>query len=122
MSEKNLRNLIKVLHTSDPIYHINEKEFDQSILMFGSLMSILKNKRINQTMLLIEILENKKSQKCFIMLSDIDNLYILLYNFIYRYPILCKSKIVKNKLKKSYERDKRRTKRLQQISGHLADK
>lgn len=113
MSTKTLNNFVQQIESTDPISLINNQEFDDILLKFGSFISILKNKKINQTMLLIEILENQVVQKCFKQLTDIDNLQTLTYNMFIRYPILCKSKIVRNKIKDlKYARNRKRKKYL----------
>ena len=106
----NLENkpIINKIHETDPIHKMNEKEFNLSLLKFGSFISIIKNKRINQTMLLIEIIENMDARLVFMGISDIDNLQYLVYNLIIRFPILCKSKVIKNKLKEIRNDPKRK--------------
>ena len=100
--------IINKIHDTDPIHKIKEKEFNDALLSFGSFVSIIKNKRINQTMLLIEIIENKSSREVFMDITDIDNLQFLIYNLIIRFPILCKSKVIKNKLKELNNDSKRK--------------
>lgn len=106
----NLENkpIINKIIDTDPIHKINEKEFNQSLLKFGAFISIIKNKRINQTMLLIEIIENEAARNIFMDISDIDNLHYLIYNLVIRFPILCKSKVIKNKLKELNNDSKRK--------------
>jgi len=93
------KKIINNINSTDPIHLIKEKEFNEILLSFGSFISIIKNKRINQTMLLLEIIENKRVRTIFMKLTDIDNIQFLIYNLIIRFPILCKSKIIKNKLR-----------------------
>jgi len=89
------------MNHNDPVHQINEKEFNISLLQFGSFVSILKNKRVNQTLLLSELLEDEKYRECFSYISEIDDIFILLKNLLVKYPILCKSKIIKTKIKDS---------------------
>ena len=91
--------LISNIHTNDPIHSLKEKEFNKDLPKFGSLISILHNKRINQTALLLLLVQTPKYLECFKMISDVDNTQTLIYNYIMRYPILCKSKIIHSKLK-----------------------
>ena len=91
------------IQNNDPIYNINEKEFDRSLLKFGALVSMLQNKRINQTNLLILLIEVPEYLKCFQMISDVDNPQMLIYNYIMRYPILCKSKTISQKLNQLFK-------------------
>lgn len=94
----NTNTILQSINNTNPIYQIKEQEFEDILLKFGSLISILKNKRINQTMFLIELLESEIHRECFKVLSGIDKTQILFYNLIIRFPVLCKSKIIKNKV------------------------
>ena len=91
-------SFVDKININDPIFQINEKEFNMALLQFGSFISIIKNKRINQTMLLIMLLDSEEARDSFKMISSIDNTPVLFYNLITRFPVLCKSKIIKNKL------------------------
>lgn len=90
--------LDQVISQQDPVYVVSEKEFDINLLCFGAFVSIVRNKRVNQTALMVLILEAGDFQESFKQITEIDNLYILFKNFLIRYPILCKSKIIKNKI------------------------
>jgi hypothetical protein len=92
-------NIVSKIINIDPLHQINEKEFNEVLLTFGSFVSIIYNKRINQTTLLNLIIENKEYRQCFKILSGIDDTRMLIYNLISRFPILSKSKIVKTKIK-----------------------
>lgn len=103
-------SIIQTINNNNPLYQIKESEFDEVLLKFGSLVSMLKNKRINQTMFLVELLESEEHRECFKALSGIEDTSILFYNLIVRFPILCKSKIIKNKIEEI--NDKRSGKRI----------
>lgn len=90
--------IIQKIKNSNPLYIIKEAEFDKILLQFGSLLSIIQNKRINQTMLLVTLLESHKYREIFKTMSGIDDISVLFYNIIVRYPILCTSKIIRNKI------------------------
>ena len=102
--------IIQAINNNNPLYNIKESEFDEVLIRFGSLLSILKNKRINQTMFLVELLDSEAHRECLKILSGIDETDRLFYNLINRFPVLCKSKIVKTKIKQV--NDKRRRKRI----------
>ena len=102
--------IIQAINNNNPLYQIKQNEFDEILLKFGSLVSMLKNKRINQTMFLIELLESEPHRECFKILSGIDETKVLFYNMIIRFPVLCKSKIIKTKIK--HVNDRRRNKRI----------
>jgi len=91
--------ILQTINNTNPLSQIKNAEFDVILLRFGSLISILKNKRINQTMFLVNLLDNEEYRECFKILSGIDETSELFYNMIIRFPILCKSKIVKSKIK-----------------------
>ena len=101
--------ILQTINNSNPLYKIKEAEFDDILLKFGSLVSILKNKRINQTMFLVELLDSEKHRECIKTLAGIEKTEVLFYNLIIRFPVLCKSKIVKSKIKEI--NDKRKGKR-----------
>ena len=96
--------IIQTINNNNPLYTIKEEEFDRALLKFGSFMSIVKNKRINQTMLLVELLDNEIHRDVFKALSGIEKTNVLFYNLVIRFPILCKSKIVKTKIEEINER------------------
>lgn len=102
--------ILQTINNNNPLYQIKENEFDAVLLKYGSLVSILKNKRINQTMFLVELLDSENHRECFKALSGIEDTHTLFYNLIIRFPILCKSKIIKTKIKEI--NDKRRRKRI----------
>ena len=91
--------VISKINDTNPIHYMNQKEFDAALLKFGALLSILRNKRINQTMLLQVLLEDEDFRESFKLISEIDNEHTLIKNLVLRFPILCKSKIIKNKIK-----------------------
>ena len=99
--------IVQTINNNNPLYLIKKAEFDDILLKFGSLVSILKNKRINQTMFLITLLENEQYVKCFKLISGIEETNILFYNLIVRFPVLCKSKIIKSKIEELHDKQKR---------------
>lgn len=94
--------IVQSINADNPIYQIEEKEFNDSLLKFGSLVSIIKNKRINQTMLMVELLGSEDYRNCFKKICGIDRNEVLFFNFILMFPVLCKSKIIKNKIEELY--------------------
>jgi len=109
MNDKYSNNsILQSINNNNPLYNIKELEFDAVLLKFGSLMSMLKNKRINQTMFMVELLESEKHRECFKILSGIEEARILFHNLIVRFPLLCKSKIIKTKIKTINDKRKRK--------------
>ena len=102
--------IIQSINNNNPLYQIKEAEFDDVLLKFGSLVSILKNKRINQTMFMVELLDSENHRECFKILSGIEESRVLFYNLIIRFPVLCKSKIITTKIAEI--NDKRKRKRI----------
>ena len=109
MKTETLQNnkIVQSINLTNPVYQLNTKEFDEALLSFGSFLSIINNKRINQTMLLVALLEQKEVIESFKLLSGVDKPQILLYNLIMRFPVLCKSKIIKNKINELTDDGKR---------------
>ncbi len=92
------KTLQAITNFNDPIHQIKIKEFNISLLNFGSFISIITNKRLSQTFVLIQLLENEELREIFKEICEIDNFQILLLNFLECYPPLCKSKIIKSKI------------------------
>jgi len=92
---------------------LHEEEFNEIILQFGSFISILKNKKLNQNMLLNLLLENDIYMNCLKKLCEINDNYIIIKGIIAKYPALCRSRVIKvKKIKKVEKNDRRRKKSL----------
>ena len=102
-------SILQSINNNNPLYQIKESEFDDVLLKFGSLISMLKNKRINQTMFLVELLDSENHRECFKVLSGIEETRTLFYNLIIRFPVLCKSKIIKTKIAKINDKRRKNT-------------
>lgn len=102
--------IVQTINNNNPLHQIKEEEFDEVLLRYGSLVSMLKNKRINQTMFLVELLDSEGHRECFKILAGIEETKSLFYKMILRFPILCKSKIIKTKIAEI--NDKRKRKRI----------
>jgi hypothetical protein len=92
----------------EPYSELTEYEFDLCLLKFGSLVSMLFNKKITQTNLLYLIIENKDFLDILKNISEINDEKILLYNFIHRYPSISKSNAILNKVSQIYNDRKRK--------------
>jgi len=90
----------------EPHDEITDKEFDVCLMKFGSLISMVFNKKINQTNLLFLILENPIFLDIFKDITEIDTPRILIKYFIQRYPLLTRSKSTCNKVTKIYQKTK----------------
>ena len=89
-------NAIKPYLKNNPVYILNEKDFDVFLLKFGSLLFLLNNKNINPTFLFISLVRDENLQKIFIKMSGINTLIEILKTILINYPNLIKSKIVKD--------------------------
>jgi len=96
------------INTDDPVKLLNDIEFDSLLLMFGSFVCMLNNKKINQIGVLSNLLDNKNLKDSFKLVTEIDNDTMLLYIFITKYPLLCRSKIIKTKIKQFIRNDRKR--------------
>lgn len=94
----------------EPSIDIVNRELDVIILKMGSLLSILNNKKINQAKLLITILKDEQFRKCFLHISEIDNIQLLITTLIEKYPSLCTSKVVFSAVGRINGTNKRRKK------------
>lgn len=103
MHEKTLQ---AVTEYNDPVHQIKNKEFNLALIKFGSFVSIIQNKRLSQTFILLQILENEQLRNIFKELCEIDEFQILLLNFLTCYPSLSKSKIIKSKVNQLFNHKK----------------
>lgn len=81
-----------------PSYMMEEMEFENQITALGSFLTIIKNKKINPTHMVLVLFEDQEIQKFFIKLTGLDSFESLMYNILRKYPQLCKSKTVKTKI------------------------
>ena len=82
MIDNSIDRIINRIRGGNPINQIQDKEFNDAILKFGSFVSILKNKRINQTMLFVIILEDPHFLNAFQKISEVEEKYDLISEFI----------------------------------------
>ena len=80
--------------SNNPLDGITEKELELIILKLGSFLSILENRKVNQAKLLINILKSDLFCNVCLKLSELDNNQLLIKNIVYKYPTLCKSKVI----------------------------
>jgi len=86
---------------TDPLCQICTKEYILGVFKFGSFLSIIKNKKINPTVLFTSILESKDLREIFIYTTHSENVNEALLNLLQLYPSLLKSKNTKRLFKKS---------------------
>lgn len=84
------------LAKSTPLSDITDREIDQTILLMGSYLSIISNKKVNPAKLLVSVVNDKYFMELFMELSDIDNAQLLVRTIMDRYPNIAKSKVVIN--------------------------
>lgn len=92
----------------NPVFILNEKDFDIFLLKFGSLLYLLNNKNINPTFLFIALVKDENLQKIFIKMSGIKCLVEILKTILISYPNLIKSKILKSNSIKILKAKKKR--------------
>lgn len=83
LSNKNIKN-------QDPATQMQEIEFNNICLMFGSYVSMSQNKCLNHVSTIAIIVKNEKYKKAFMTLIGSDNLYELIQSFIDSVPNLYK--------------------------------
>jgi len=86
---------------NDPLSCVCTKEYIMGVFKFGSYLSILKNKKINPSVLFASILENKDLREIFIYVTYSENINEALLGLLQLYPSLLKSKNTKRLFKKS---------------------
>ena len=91
----NEKSLQKILFHGDPLEKICSKEFISGVLLFGSFLSILYNKRINPATLFATVLQNYEIRELFIHTTGSSNTYQSFLGLLKLYPNLVKSKNTK---------------------------
>jgi hypothetical protein len=83
--------------TASPSANIEDQEFNDISLKFGSLLSMIHNKCLNHVAVLSIIMKNPTYKKIYLSLLDSDNIYGAIQTFIQNTPNLYK-KIAKKSL------------------------
>lgn len=78
--------------------HVNSKDFDECILKIGSFLSIVNCKKLSAIQLFIVIAQSDILQEIIIEMLGVDTFEQFVREYAIRYPIICKSKIIINKL------------------------
>jgi hypothetical protein len=117
-------NLLEELENSNvsPLDQLYSKEFIQGVMKAGSLISMLENKKVNNTLLLSLLLENPDYQEFFTEITSSENFKTSILSLLYLYPALIKSKITKSVVRKLNARrtsSKIRTSAVQQTLGGI---
>lgn len=73
---------------------INNKELEEIINCFGSLMTMISNKPISCVTFFLMLMKNNDIKQSLIDITDTE-WYNIVYYMAYRYPILNKSKKIK---------------------------
>jgi hypothetical protein len=81
----------------DPSHNLEELEFNDITLKFGSFLSMTENKCLNHISTIAIIIKNKEMQQIYLQLLGTDNLYECIQMFIQNTPNLYK-KIAKKSL------------------------
>jgi len=89
-NEQSLKNL-------DPSSNMDDAEFNDLTLKFGSFISMSQNKCLNYVATIAIIMKNPEYKKAYMSLIGSDNLYGLIQKFIQNTPNLYK-KIAKKSL------------------------
>jgi len=83
-----------------PLDQIYYKEFVEGMLKAGSLISMLENKKINNTMLFSLLLEKPEYQDFFTEITASESFKHSILSLLYLHPSLVKSKITKSVVRK----------------------
>ena len=81
----------------DPSHDLEELEFNDITLKFGSFLSMTENKCLNHISTIAIIIKNKEMQQIYLQLLGTDNLFECIQMFIQNTPNLYK-KIAKKSL------------------------
>ena len=93
---------------TNPYHRLRSLEFLQCVLSFGSLLSMLYDKKINIAGMFILILENREIRNLFVEIVEVDSDYEALLGLLQLYPSLLKSKNAKRAFQKSFKPNRTR--------------
>lgn len=99
VDKSNVLTLLENLEQT-PSSTILGKELENCIVKFGSYVSILKNRQLNQVAMVVEIIEDKFLQKEFCEYFSCDSTDIALSLLFAYNPHLAKSKAIKDSIKR----------------------
>jgi hypothetical protein len=101
INEKTLDNFV---YQNNSLEMLCTYEYVNGVVIFGSYLSILNNKRINPFTLFNSILENLELRELFIEITGSENTKQALLGLLQLYPALIKSKNTKKLFKKSIKK------------------
>lgn len=102
----NERTLQKYMFQGNPLEQMCSKEYIEGVLMFGSFLSILNNKKINASGLFTSILQDLEMREIFIFMTGSQNTHDALLGLLQLYPNLIKSKNTKKLFNSSFKKKK----------------
>lgn len=105
----NEKTLQKYIFQSNPLELICTKEYIEGVLLFGSFVSMIYNKKINASGLFTAVLQDKELREAFIHITGSKDAHEAFLGLLQLYPNLVKSKNTKKLFNSSLK--KRRTKR-----------
>lgn len=80
-------------------HYLDNKELDECFLKFGSFLSMIQNKKMNQINYLLILIENKNIRDILLHITGIETFEELIKEMVYRCPSLCKSKLISTRIK-----------------------
>lgn len=87
----------KIIKNQDPAARMQELEFQEISLRFGSFIAMTQNKCLNHISIIAIIIKNEPYKRAFMSLIGSDNIYELIQSFIDSVPNLYK-KVAKKTL------------------------
>ena len=111
----NDRSLQKYIFQSNPLELICTKEYIKGVLLFGSYLSIVHNKKVNASGIFTAILQDLELREVFIFITGSQHTHEALLGLLQLYPNLLKSKNTKKLFSSSFKKkrnDKSRKKNL----------
>ncbi len=106
----NDKTLQKYIFQSNPLELICTKEYIKGVLVFGSFVSMVFNKKVNASGLFTAILQDKELREAFIFITGSQSTHEALLGLLQLYPNLLKSKNTKKLFNSSFKKKKNRKK------------
>lgn len=102
----NERTLQKYMFQGNPLEQICTKEYIEGVLIFGSFLSIINNKKINASGLFTSVLQDLEMRELFIFITGSQSVHEALLGLLKLYPNLIKSKNTKKLFNSSLSKKK----------------
>jgi hypothetical protein len=109
ISESNIRH-----STTSPCERIASQQYIVGVIMFGSYLTMLHDRRINPSALLTLLFKHSELQEIFVSMTGCESFKESVFGLLQLYPVLIKSKNTKQLIKQLHGSRSRRPNRIRE--------